>query len=170
MSRGPLGAALELQRQAIEAGQQTLATGIDFQTNVSETVLLGIEKQERVQRRLLSIQHVLVHRLCERVEEDSDSLGGATDGVRDVTDRHFSQLYENHGEFYDTLLDELEVTVDVYDEVAHEYVDAVDETVALAVTAHEELETQSIEALEQWDDQLSLLDGQVDTFGSLSAD
>jgi gas vesicle protein len=149
--------AFEFQRLALEHSQEVLETSIDWQRGVNDTIVAGIEDQEDVQRRFLALQHVGVHRLCDRADDNLPAVQPATDELREVVDDQFSQLYDNHEEVFDTLVDELENSAEVYDDVSDDYLAAVDDQIEMLVDAADEFESQSIEAADQVEDRIEEL-------------
>lgn len=157
----PFESAFELQRTLLQQGQETVETGLDFQTSVTRTLVDGLEEQEDVQRRMLALQHVVVHKLCESIDEQVPGAHLATQEFRAVVDEQFDQLYRGHEEVYANVIGELENSVDAYDDVSVEYMDALDGQLDLLVSAHEDLEEQSVEAAAQFDDRIASLQTEV---------
>lgn len=157
----PLETAFELQRTLLQQSQETVDTSRDFQTSVNRTLIDSFEEQEDIQRRMLALQHVVIHKLCDRLDEQVPGAHLATDEFRDVVDVQFDRLYQNHEDFFASLIAELENSVDAYDDVSIEYLDAVDDQLDLLVTAYEDLEAQSVEAAEQFDDRIDSLQAEV---------
>ncbi len=137
-----LSVGLDAQRQAIERSQRALATGIEVQTNLAESTVDAVSRQEDIQRRLLSLQHVVAHRLFDRVDEQGITVDGPSEQLRTVTDDQFSSLYDGHRELFEMLTADLEQGTTAFETISTEYLAAVDELAALAVAATEQTETQ----------------------------
>lgn len=137
-----LSIGLDAQRQAIEGSQRVLETGIEAQTNLAKSTIDTVSRQEDVQRRLLALQHVVAHRLLDRIDERDIGVDGPSEQLRTVTDDQFSRLYDGHSELFDAITGDLEEGADALERVSTEYLDAVDELAALAVAATEQTETQ----------------------------
>lgn len=161
----PASTMFELQRTALEQGQRALETGVAFQTNTSRFLVDGMERQKRTQRRVLALQHVAVHRICNRIDERTPGPNPATDAVREVVDEQYSRLYELNDETFDRYVADLEVGVDAYDDVSAEYLDALSEQVALLVRATETAEAESLDAAEGLAAQLDALADLYEQFG-----
>jgi methyl-accepting chemotaxis protein len=58
-------------------------------------------------------------------------------------------LLENHAEAVETVAADFEEGADAYDDFAGDYLAALEEQVDLLVEAHEEFETQSVDAVDQ---------------------
>lgn len=150
----PLTTAFELQRTAIQQTRDVFDTTVEFHTNLNEILLDGFEEQQSIQRRLIAIQHVVAHRLVDRVEEDMPVVDAGTDQAREVLDEQFTQLYDNHEQLFRSTVDEFATSVDAYDDVSEDYLAALDEQLALLIRTQEEVEGQSVETAEQVDEQL----------------
>lgn len=157
----PLTTTFELQRTALDHSHRTLGTLLDFQTNLNETLLEGIEKQETVQRRILALHHVGLHRVFNGVEEELPGPSVPPDEFRSVLDDQFRQLYSNHEDVFEGLLEELERNVEAYDEVSVDYLDSLEEQIDLVVATHEDLEAQSVGAAEEFDERIDTLQEQL---------
>jgi uncharacterized phage infection (PIP) family protein YhgE len=157
----PIEAAFELQRTALEEGRRAADASIGMQDSVNRSVVSGVESQHRIQRRLLSMQQVSLHRLARRVEERSPGPPNVTAEMLEVIDEQYDQLYESQQDLFDGLSQELENGTEAYEELALDSLAALDEQLELLRAATEQLEAQSIEAAEQLEDQLALFDAQL---------
>lgn len=140
----PVSATFELQRAVLEQGQQALEASITFQTDAGRSLVEGLERQQRIQRRTLALQHVAVHRICDRIEEYTPEPNPMTDAVRDVVDENFDQLYELSDETFERLASDLDAGVDAYDDVSADYLDALEEQAALLVRTLEKAESSEL--------------------------
>lgn len=157
----PLTAAFELQRTAVRQTWQTVETGVGFHTAVNDIFARTLQDQQPVQRRVLVLQHIVFHTVCDKLEEDLPAIHVLTGELRDLTDEQFDQLYENHDAFFDTIVGEFNNGVEALDDVSEEYLAALDEHLEAAVRAHEDIEGQSIQTVEQFDEQFGTLQDQV---------
>lgn len=155
----------ELQRGTLEQGLQAAETGAGFQTSMGWSLVDGIERQTRAQRRMLALQHVAIHRVCNRIDEHTPGSNLATDAVREVVDEQFSQLYEMNDETFDTLEADLEHGVETCDGVSTELLDALSDQTELLLRAIEDAEVESLEAIEQLATQPATLVGQCEGRG-----
>lgn len=141
----PVSMPFELQRTALEQGQRALETGVAFQMRAGRSLLDGAERQRDSQQRTLALQHVAIHRICNRLDERVPGPTPVTDVVRDVADGQFEQLYDLNDETSERLIAALENGTSTYDDVSAEYLDILDEQTALLVRAIEEAEAESLE-------------------------
>jgi len=137
-----LSVGFDIQRQAIESSQRALETTIDIQTNLTDSTIDTVSRQEDVQRRLLALQHVAIHRLLDRAGDQQVGVVELNEHLRSVTDDQFSSLYDGHKELFETLTTDLEASAAALDEVSMEYLDAIDELATLTMSATEQAETQ----------------------------
>ena len=86
----------------------------------------------------------------------------ATDHGADAYVLSTAQAVDGHAEAFGTVADELESSVEAYDEMTDEFLAAMDEQLDMLVEAHEELEVQSVEATEEVAGQVEELQGQVE--------
>jgi uncharacterized phage infection (PIP) family protein YhgE len=158
----PITAAFELQRTALQSGKKAAETGVELQEGIHQSMVSGVESQQRIQRRILSMQQVTCHRVARRIEERSPGPPDVTAELLDVVDEQFDQLYESHADLFEGVTDELENGTDAFEEFADDSLDAIDEQLELILETSEQIESQSVEATEQLDEQLALLETQLD--------
>lgn len=158
----PLKAGFELQRVALESGQGMLEAGVEFQDGLQDSVLTGIESQQTIQRRLLTMQQVALHRIAHRIEMQSPGPPNLTQELLDVVDEQYGQLYESHDDLYDGVTGELENGGEACTAVSTDSLEVLEEQLGLLRDASEELEDQSLEAAERLDEQLAMLETQFE--------
>jgi len=158
----PVTTAFEMQRNTIEQSQKALEQSVAFQQNVNEAVIDGLDTQESAQRRGVELTKTAVHSYLDAVEASVPGVAGTVDEVREAVDEQYDFLLENHAEAFDNVESELVDGVDTYDELTDEVLTALDDQIAMLVEAHEELESQSVEAAEQFGDQLEEVQEQVE--------
>jgi len=157
----PIEAAFELQRQSLKQGQDVLVQGVDLQQRVNRAVVGTLDSQEKLQRRVVELHRETVHSTLDAVEGvPGAELVGAD--VRADIDDAYDELLDGHAEAFGTVADELESSVEAYDEMTDEFLAAMDEQLDMLVEAHEELEVQSVEATEEVAGQVEELQGQVE--------
>jgi uncharacterized phage infection (PIP) family protein YhgE len=157
----PISTAFELQRTALEESRRAVDATLGLQEGINRSVVSSVESQERIQRRLLSMQQVTIHRIARRVEERSPGPPNVTAELLDVVDEQFNQLYQSHAELFDGISTELENGTDAYDEATEDSLDALDEQFDVLLHTSEQLEDQSIETAQQLEDQLALFEEQL---------
>lgn len=158
----PITATFELQRQTIEQSQEALEQGIEFQKDLNEAVVDGLDGQEDAQRRVVELQREAVLNTLEAVEANVPGSEDAMAEVRDTVDEQFAQLLENHEEAFESIAAGIEDSTNTYDEFASEYLAALNDQLGTVIDAHEDLEAQSVEAAEEVTDGLEQLQSQVE--------
>ncbi|MEF8785704.1 MAG: hypothetical protein V5A45_07190 [Haloarculaceae archaeon] len=162
----PVTTTFELQRQTIEQSQQALHRTVELQQRVNNAVVDSMESSESAQRRLVELQQNALHNTLDAVEANVPGVGEQLTELRDAVDEQYEMLLENHAEAFDTLSEELDEGIATYDDVSGDYLGALEEQVDLLLETHEELETQSVEAVEQLATQVEELQAQVEEMQS----
>jgi uncharacterized phage infection (PIP) family protein YhgE len=157
----PVSTAFELQRTTLEESRRAVDATLGLQEGVNRSVVRSVESQERIQRQLLSIQQVTLHRLARRLEERSPGPPDVTAELLEVIDEQFDQLYQSHAELFDGINTELENGTEAYDEVTQDSLEALDEQLDVLLQTSEQLESQSLETAQQLEDQLAPLQEQL---------
>ncbi len=153
--RGALRDAAPVQQQPDGA-----RASVSFQQR-QQAVIDSLDTQESAQRRGVELQQTALHSYLDAMASTMPGMT-ETSSVRETVDEQFDFLLENHAEVFDNMETELEEGVDTYDEMTDEYVTAVNDQVDMLVEAHEELEAQSVEAAEQFGEQLEEVQEQVE--------
>jgi uncharacterized phage infection (PIP) family protein YhgE len=157
----PIKATFELQRKTLEQGQQTIAQGIDFQRQVSDSVVAGVESQEELQRRVVELNRDTLHTALDAIE-GIPNADVVVEDLRETVDSGYDEALASHEEVFDALAEELEGGIEDYDSLVDELVETLDEQFDVVVDAHEELEAQSVEATEELAGQVEDLQEQAD--------
>ena len=158
----PITTTFEMQRKSIEQGQQALHRTVEMQKQFSGAFADGLESTESAQRRLVELQQETIHQTLDAIEANVPGADTGTEEVREVVDDQFEQLLANHEEAFDVLAEELDEGMTTYDEMTADYLDALGEQVDLVLETHEELETQSVEAVEELGEQVEEMQEQVE--------
>jgi len=158
----PISTAFELQRTALEESRRAVDATLGLQEGINRSVASSVESQERIQRRLLSIQQVTIHRIARRVEKQSPGPPNVTAELLDVVDEQFNQLYQSHAELFDGISAELENGTDAYDEATEDSLKTLDDQFDVLFHTSEQLEDQSLETAQQLEDQLTLFEKQLE--------
>jgi len=158
----PVTTVFEMQRRTIEQSQQAVKQSLEFQQNVSQAMVDSLDSQESAQRRGVELTQTMFHSYLDAVEAAVPGVEGSVEEVRATVDEQVEFLLENHAEAFETVEAEFEEGIGAYDELSEDYVAALDEQVELLVDAHEDLEGQSVEAVEQLADQFEDLQEQVE--------
>ena len=158
----PVTTAFEMQRATIEQSQKALKQGVEFQKNMNEAVIGSLDSQESAQRRGVELAQTAVHNYLDTVESTVPGVAPTVEEIRTTVDEQYDFLLENHAEAFENVEAEFHEGAETYDEMTGDAVAALDEQIDLLVEAHEDLEDQSVEAVEQWGDQLEDLQDQVE--------
>jgi len=158
----PVTTAFQMQRQSIEQSQKVFEQGVAFQKNVTDAVVDSLDSQESAQRRGVELAQTAFHSYLDTVEATVPGVAPTVGEVRAAVDEQYEFLLENHAEAFENAETEFHESAETYDELTGDVVAALDEQIDLLVEAHEDLEDQSVEAVEQWGDQLEDLQDQVE--------
>jgi predicted nucleic acid-binding Zn-ribbon protein len=142
----PLGVALDLQRELLDTGRQTVETSVSLQQRVNRALLDGVESQRELDLRILARQYSLLRRTVRRADEETPGPVTSEDALR-ALDRRVAALQTDREETVDSLVTALEAAGDTTGEVTLESFDTIEKQ-ALVLSA----------ALEQ-------VDGSVDPLG-----
>jgi methyl-accepting chemotaxis protein len=158
----PVTTAFQMKRQSIEQSQKVFEQGVAFQKNVTDAVVDSLDSQESAQRRGVELAQTAFHSYLDTVEATVPGVAPTVGEVRAAVDEQYEFLLENHAETFENVEAELVEQTDAYDELTEDVLTAMNEQVALLVDAHEDLESQSVEAAEQWGAQIEELQDQVE--------
>ncbi len=158
----PVTAAFEMQRQSIEQSRKAVEQTVEFQKTVTDAFVGSLDSQESAQRRGVELAQTAFHGYLDAVESAVPGVTPTVEEVRATVDEQYEFLLENHAEAFDNVEHELVESVDAYDDLTGDVLTAMDEQVEMLVEVHEDLEAQSVEAVEQWGDQLEELQDQVE--------
>ncbi|MFB6166582.1 MAG: hypothetical protein ABEJ31_15595 [Haloarculaceae archaeon] len=158
----PVTTTFELQRQAIKQGQQAIEQGVEFQQTLNRAMLDQLSSQESAQRRTVELSKTAFESYLETLESSVPGAAGTVAEIRDAVDEQFEFLLENHAELFDNVEQEYAEGLDAYDDLTADYLQAMNEQVDLVLEAHQDFEDQSIEAVEQVEDQLEQVQDQVE--------
>ena len=92
----PVTTTFEMQREAIEQGQQAIEQGIEFQQNMNEAFLGSFESQESAQRRTVELTQSVLHGYFDAVEGIIPGADSTLDELRETVDEQYDVLLENH--------------------------------------------------------------------------
>jgi hypothetical protein len=158
----PVTTMFEMQRQTIKQSQQMMKQGFQFQQSMNDAFLDSFETQESAQRRGVELSQTAFHGYLDAVESMVPGTAATVDEIRTAVDEQFSFLLENHADAFGAFEAEYEEGSDAYSELTTDYLEALDEQIEMVLDAHEQMESQSVDATEQWADQLAMLQDQVE--------
>lgn len=158
----PVTTTFEMQRQSIEQGQRALTQSVEFQKQMTSAMLDSMESTESAQRRTVELLQEGIHNTLDVIEANVPGADVGTEDMRAAVDEQFEMLLENHAEAFDALTEEVDEGVASYDEMTGDYLAAVEDQLELLLDAHEELEVQSVEAVEQLAEQVEEMQDQME--------
>jgi len=158
----PVTTAFQMQRQSIEQSQKVFEQGVAFQKNVTDAVVDSPTARSRPSAAASKLAQTAFHSYLDTVEATVPGVAPTVGEVRAAVDEQYEFLLENHAETFENVEAELVEQTDAYDELTEDVLTAMNEQVALLVDAHEDLESQSVEAAEQWGAQIEELQDQVE--------
>ena len=151
----PIDAMFETQRSAIKQSQQATKQAIEFQRNANRMGLSGLKSTESAQRQSVELLESGTQGYLSAVEAMTPGAQADTDQLRRQTDELFGQLKTSHADVFETLTEEAERGVRSYDELAAEYLDAMDEQLEALLDAHADVQSQVLEATKGYEERSS---------------
>ncbi len=151
-SESPVSAMFDIQRAAIKQGQQSIKQGFSFQRNTDRMAQSMLTVQEAFGRQTLEVSHAMTHTLLR----SSAAMSGGAD-IREQQrsiDEVFSQLKESHTQLFDTMERGLDRSVEGFDDLSAEYVDAIEAGVEELIESNKTIESQSAQSFEEFNEQL----------------
>jgi DNA repair exonuclease SbcCD ATPase subunit len=161
----PVSTAFEMQRNAIRQGQQAIESGIEFQKRMNAAMLDGFEATEEAQRGTVEMTENALHSYLDVLEATVPGAASMTGQVRETVDEQFESLYQSHEEAFDVTEGEFAKGVDAYDEMAVDYLAAMNDQIEALLEAHEEIEGQTLEAFQQAEGQFEEMQAQFEESG-----
>ena len=145
----PVSTAFEMQRNAIRQSQQAFESGVEFQKRMNAAMLDGVGATEEAQRGTVEMTENAVHSYLDAVEATVPGAASMTGQLRETVDGQFDSLYQAHEEAFEMTEGEVAKGVDAYDEMAVDYLAAMNDQIEALLEAHEEIEGQTLEAFQQ---------------------
>lgn len=161
----PVSTAFEMQRSAIEQSQQAIESSVEFQKRLNAAALDGFEVTEEAQRGTVEMTENAVHSYLDVLEATVPGAGSVTGQVRENVDEGFDSLYEAHEEAFDVTEDEFAKGVAAYDELAVDYLVALNDQIETLLEAHEDVEGQTVETFQQAEGQFEEMQAQFEAQG-----
>ena len=161
----PVSTVFQMQRSAIKQGQQAVESGVEFQKRMNTAMLDGFEATEEAQRNTVEMTENAVHSYLDVLETSVPGAASMTGQVRETVDGQFDALYQAHEEAFDVSEGEFAKGVDAYDEMAVDYLAAMNEGIEALLEAHEDAEGQTLEAFEQAEGQFEEMQAQFEQSG-----
>ncbi len=142
-----------MQRTMINQSQRMAEQTISFQKNMGKLFLNGVESQKSAQQSGVAFTKAAFHSYLDAIEATVPGSRGNVEQVRDIVDEQFDTLAESHAELFDGFEQEFERSVENYDELSEEYLDALKEQTKLMLETNEDMESQTVEAVERFESQ-----------------
>lgn len=161
----PVSTVFQMQRSAIEQSQQAVENGVEFQKRLNAAMLDGVEATEEAQRGTVEMTENAVHSYLDVLEATVPGAASMTGQVRETVDGQFDSLYQAHEEAFEMTEGEIAKGVDAYDEMAVDYLAAMNDQIEALLEAHEEIEGQTLEAFQQAEGQFEEMQAQFEESG-----
>jgi hypothetical protein len=161
----PVSTVFEMQRSAIRQGQQAIESGVEFQKRLNAAALDGVEVTEEAQRGTVEMTENAVHSYLDVVEATVPGAASMTGQVRETVDGQFDTLYQTHEEAFDVTEGEFAKGIDAYDEMAVDYLAALNDQIEALLDAHEEIEGQTLDSFRQAESQFEEMQAQFEESG-----
>jgi DNA repair exonuclease SbcCD ATPase subunit len=160
----PFSTAFEMQRSAIKQSQQAMESSVEFQKRAGAAMLDGLDTTEEAQRQTVEMAENGIHSYLDTLESSMPGTTGI-DQLRGNVETTFESLYEAHAEAFEAAEGEFEKGIDAYDDMAIEYLEAVNEQMESLLEAHAESEQQVMSAFERAESQFEEMQGQFEEQG-----
>ncbi|WP_336360443.1 hypothetical protein [Haladaptatus sp. ZSTT2] len=149
----PVSAAFEMQRTMINQSQRMAEQSVAFQKSMGKLFLNGLESQKSAQQSGVAFTKAALHSYFDAIEATIPGSRGNVEQVRDIVDEQFETLSEGHSELYEGVEQEFERSLENYDELSEEYLNALKEQTTLVLENAEDMEAQTVEAVERFESQ-----------------
>jgi DNA anti-recombination protein RmuC len=143
----PFGLALDIQRDLLDTGRQSIETSVQLQQELSVSVLEGIESQRDLQRRVLGLQYGTLRRAVRRADEETPGPTTTEEFLRSL-DSQLADLQNDQQEAFDRLIETLDETSDALETLTRDSADTADEQLAALTHALEQLDARDLDSLE----------------------
>lgn len=158
----PVSTAFEIQRTAIQQGQEALERSVDFQQRVNRAVLNSLDSQAAAQRGTVELARTATHAYLDTVAATVPGADGTVDEIREVVDEQYEVLLENHASAVDEVEGQLETGLDIYEEAAQEFIGSTEAQIEALLAAHEDVEDQTLETVQEFEGQIEEFQGRLE--------
>ena len=141
----PFQSMFEVQRIAVEAGQQMLDQSASAQQNAADGVLAGLRAQEASQRWAAEVSRFAVKNYLDAIGTMMTDGNGNLEDVKRTVDEWFDEFEEVHEEAFDAI----ESNLDSYDEFSKKYVEAQRRVEGETVRSAERAARETVDAVEE---------------------
>ena len=138
----------------VTAGDPSVTLLVDESDSTAVTPNVADRIAESIESEGVSVRRVPVGTddtspIGDAVAANVPGSDAAVQEVREAVDEGYDALLENHAEAFEAVAAEFEDNAGAFEDLSADYLEALDEQIALLVEAHEDLEAQSVEAIEQ---------------------
>lgn len=149
----PLSMAFELQRRTIEQSNEALKRSLDFQQQLNESLLGGLDSGTEAHKQSTELTRKSMHAALDTIESAVPGSVTGIEQVRQAVDEQFDAA-EQAG---DEMAELAEEGIENAEAAAQSYVDSIDQQLSVLLDAHEDIETQTEAFLDQTETQLEQL-------------
>lgn len=145
----------EMHRRLIDESQHLLTQSVEAQRLSNRLLLRALKGQVMAQRNSVEMANSFVHGYLDGA---TATLPGEndTDRLHELVDEQFDQILEIHANTFGVFKDQVERSIDTYEELSAGYVDSVDDSFDSLLDTHHQFETQSIELVDHAEKQTDL--------------
>lgn len=149
----PLTVAFELQRRTIEQSNEALKRSLAFQQQLNESLMGGIEHGTEAHQRSAELTRDAMHSYLDTIESAVPGSVAGIEQVRQAIDDQFDAAEQAGSEAAEMATGGIENA----EEATQAYVDSIDQQLSVLLEAHEDIEAQTEDFLEQTETQLEQL-------------
>lgn len=157
----PVSQAFALQRKTIEQSQKAMKQGLEFQQRLNDAVVESVEGQSQTTERGTEMTRDALHSTLDAIEQMVPDAGGNIDQVRESIDEQFDAAQEATEQATEQAVEATESGLQSIEGATESYLDSVDEQIETLLATHEDLEDQTLNFVEQTEQQLEQLQEQA---------
>lgn len=141
MVPNPVSLAVDIQRNAIKRGRESIERSVAAQQRLGDTLVEGIESQGELQRELMEQQYVYFRELLKQADEDTP--GQIVDhDVLARMDEQAAAVYSEHVDTVDAIASDVETGVDTVEGVSESSLQSVEHQLDVLAETLQEIESQ----------------------------
>jgi len=147
-TQNTIASLFEMQRRALEQGQQTLEQNMAIQRQMTDAVLDTMNSQKETQKKGVGVLRSTTDAYLDAFDA---ALPGETRGVEDMhtaVEDQFAALDEVHSQMWEAFERNVRENADAYESLSDRYLSAMNESVDLMLEANRQWEEQSVTATE----------------------
>ena len=151
----PINTVFEFQRSTIEQTHETLRRGVEFQQDLSETVVGSFDPVRGAQQRSQDLVRTGFDTYFDAVESAVPGDQEIVTEFRETIEERLDTLEGSQLDAVDAFEQNLEEGTDAVDELLEDFLESLDEQIASLLESHEEIEDQTVDALETLEEQIA---------------